>query len=68
MRAHLEARSMNFEFATPRPRLPARKATLARVMVGLRPSLASSREDEKLARAATSTWQFVFLSDAKRIA
>ena len=55
MRTHLDERSMNFEFDTPRPRLPARKATLARIMVGLRPSLASSREDEKLARAATST-------------
>ena len=56
MRTHLEVRSMNFEFAAPRPMLPARKAKLARIMVGLRPSLASKIEDEKLARAATSTW------------
>ena len=53
---HLEARSINFELTAPRPTLPARKAMLARMMVGLRPSLASNREDEKLVRAATSTW------------
>ena len=47
---------MNFELAAARPMLPARKAMLARIMVGLRPSLASNREDEKLARAATRTW------------
>ena len=62
-RAHLEARSMSFEFAAPRPMLPARKARLASIMVGLRPSVASSREDEKLARAATSTCQFGSLVD-----
>ena len=62
-RAHLEARSMSFEFAALRPMLPARKARLASIMVGLRPSLASSREDEKLARAATSTCQFGSLVD-----
>ena len=47
---------MNFELAAPRPRLPAKKAALAKRTVGRRPSLASRREEEKLARAAVSTW------------
>ena len=46
---------MNFELAVPRPRLPAKKAALAKRTVGRRPSLASRREEEKLARAAVST-------------
>ena len=47
---------MNFELAAPRPRLPAKKAALAKRTVGRRPSLASRREEKKLARAAVSTW------------
>ena len=47
---------MNFELAAPRPRLPAKKAALAKRTVGRRPSLANRREEEKLARAAVSTW------------
>ena len=47
---------MNFELAAPRPRLPAKKAALAKRTVGRRPSLANRREEKKLARAAVSTW------------
>ena len=47
---------MNFELAAPRPRLPAKKAAPAKRTVGRRPSLASRREEKKLARAAVSTW------------
>ena len=46
---------MNFELAAPRPRLPAKKAALAKRTVGRRPSLANRREEKKLARAAVST-------------
>ena len=47
---------MNFELAAPRPRLPAKKAALAKRTVGRRPSLTNRREEKKLARAAVSTW------------
>ena len=47
---------MNFELAAPRPRLPAKKAALAKRTVGRRPSLANRRDEKKLARAAVSTW------------
>ena len=47
---------MNFELAAPRPRLPAKKAALAKRTVGRRPSLANRREEKKLAKAAVSTW------------
>ena len=43
---------MNFELAAPRPRLPAKKAALAKRTVGRRPSLANRREEKKLAKAA----------------